>query len=126
MIYLLIAGSYTPFCLVAIGGWQGWGLFGVIWALAVIGVVYKKYLAQKKEQVVHGFVRVDGLALYDLCSPALELTRTNGFLITVSRWITYSLGAVLYSFPTRYTHLIWHFFVLGDLAFIYFAVLLFV
>ena len=41
MIFLLIAGTYTPYCLVSIGGWQGWTLFGIIWAMAVCGVVYK-------------------------------------------------------------------------------------
>ena len=41
MIYLVIAASYTPYCLVAIKGWQGWTLFGIIWAMAACGIVYK-------------------------------------------------------------------------------------
>lgn len=49
-IYILIAGTYTPYCLVSIKGWQGWSLFGVIWALAVMGVVcLQKYLVKEKE-----------------------------------------------------------------------------
>ena len=48
MIYILIAGTYTPYCLVAIRGWEGWTMFGIIWALAVLGVVYKSIWLKHK------------------------------------------------------------------------------
>ena len=48
MIYLVIAASYTPYCLVAIKGWQGWTLFGIIWAMATAGIIYKSIWFQKR------------------------------------------------------------------------------
>ena len=50
MIYLVIAASYTPYCLVAIKGWQGWTLFGIIWAMAIAGIIYKSIWFQKKSK----------------------------------------------------------------------------
>lgn len=126
MIYLLIAGSYTPFCLVAIGGWRGWTLFGVIWALAIIGVVYKSiWLKKKSKWSTVLYVLMGWLCM--TCAPQLwNSLGPTGFILLLAGGITYSIGAVLYSFPTRYTHLIWHFFVLVGSAFIYFSVLFFV
>ncbi|MCI2006132.1 MAG: hemolysin III family protein [[Lactobacillus] timonensis] len=126
MIYLLIAGSYTPFCLVAIGGWRGWTLFGIIWGLAVIGVVYKSiWLKKKSKWSTLLYVLMGWLCM--TCAPQLwHSLGSTGFLLLLAGGITFSIGAVLYSFPTRYTHLIWHFFVLAGTALIYFSVLFFV
>ena len=90
MIYLVIAASYTPYCLVAIKGWQGWTLFGIIF-----------------------------WPLWQALGPV-------GFGLLLAGGITYTLGALLYSMPTRYTHLIWHLFVMVGTAFIYFSILFYV
>lgn len=126
MIYLLIAGSYTPFCLVAIGGWRGWTLFGIIWFLAIIGVVYKSiWLKKKSKWSTVLYVLMGWLCM--TCAPQLWSALTpTGFYLLLAGGITFTIGAVLYSFPTRYTHLIWHFFVLAGTALIYFSVLFFV
>lgn len=126
MIYILIAGTYTPYCLVAIGGWRGWTLFGVIWALAIVGVVYKSiWLNHKSKLSTILYVVMGWLCM--ACAPQLWSTLgPMGFSLLFAGGVTYTLGAVLYSFPTRYTHLIWHLFVLIGTAFIYFSVLLYV
>ncbi|MGO2271320.1 MAG: PAQR family membrane homeostasis protein TrhA, partial [Enterococcus faecalis] len=50
-IFLLIAGSYTPFCLISIGGWLGWTLFSLVWLIAIVGIVYKSLTLHKQETV---------------------------------------------------------------------------
>ena len=125
-IYILIAGTYTPYCLVSIKGWQGWSLFGVIWALAVMGVVYKSIWLKKKSNwstllyVLMGWLCIVAFwPLWDALGPV-------GFGLLFAGGLTFTIGALFYSRPTQYTHLIWHIFVLGGTAFMFFSILLFV
>ncbi len=61
MIYMMIAGSYTPYCLVAIRGALGWTLFGIIWAMAIAGIVYKSIWLNKKSHLLNHDLRNHGL-----------------------------------------------------------------
>lgn len=126
MIYLLIAGSYTPYCLVAIRGWLGISLLTVIWLMAIGGVIYKALWLNKKSfwstviYVIMGWMCLFAIIpLYHALGPV-------GFGLLLAGGITFTLGAVLYSFPTQYTHLIWHLFVLGGTILMYFSILLYV
>lgn len=125
-IYILIAGTYTPYCLVSIRGWQGWTLFGVIWGLAIIGVIYKSIWLKKKSHwstllyVLMGWLCIIAFwPLWDALGPV-------GFGLLLAGGLTFTVGALIYSKPTQYTHLIWHIFVLVGTTLMYFSIFLFV
>ncbi len=123
-IYLLIAGTYTPFLLVGIRGPLGWTLFGVIWGLAVLGVSFKALF-------IHRFQKLSVLAyvlMGWLCVVALKQMMVNialgGMILLAAGGITYTLGVIFYAMTkVRYHHAVWHLFVLGGSICHYFAVL---
>lgn len=126
MIYILIAATYTPYCLVSIKGWLGWTLFGIIWGLAVLGVVYKSiWLHQKSKYSTIIYVLMGWLCVLAF-GPLWRALGPVGFGLLLAGGITFTLGALLYSRPTQYTHLIWHFFVLAGTAFMYFSILFYI
>lgn len=126
MIYILIAGTYTPYCLVAIRGWEGWTMFGIIWALAVLGVVYKSiWLKHKSNYSTLIYVLMGWLCVFTFF-PLWHALGPVGFGLLLAGGIAFTLGALLYSRPTAYTHFIWHFFVLAGTALMYFSILFYV
>lgn len=126
MIYILIAGTYTPYCLLAIRGWEGWTMFGIIWALAVMGVIYKSiWLKHKSNWSTLIYVLMGWLCIFAFF-PLWDALGPVGFGLLLAGGITFTLGALLYSRPSAYTHLIWHFFVLLGTAFMYFSILFYV
>ncbi|WP_295731630.1 hemolysin III family protein [uncultured Limosilactobacillus sp.] len=125
-IYVLIAASYTPFCLVAIRGWLGWTLFGVEWGMAILGIIYKSiWLKHKSNWSTLIYVIMGWLCIVAFW-PLWHHLDTIGFSLLLAGGLTYTIGAIIYSFPRKTAHLVWHFFVLAGSAFIYFAVLFFV
>lgn len=125
-IYLLIAGTYTPYCLVVIRGALGWVIFGVIWATAIMGIIYKCLWLGKFQKlstvlyVVMGwFCLLGAKALYNGLGP-------RGFLLLVLGGVAFTVGAVLYSFKNiKFGHVIWHLFVLLGTILMYFSVYLY-
>ena len=117
-IYLLIAGTYTPFALVTLNGPWGWSIFGAVWGLAVLGIVQECWLARG--------ARVTSLAIYLLMGwlalvaavPLLEALGWQGFAWVAAGGAIYTLGIVFYVFDERVRHFhgIWHLFVLGGSA----------
>lgn len=126
-IFLLIAGTYTPFTLVTLRGGWGWSLFGVIWGCAVLGIVI--------ESVWMGKVRRPQLVLYLLMGwaavvairPLLGNLEPGGLYLLFGGGLAYSLGVVFYAWRGfRYHHAIWHVFVLAGSVLHFFAVLFYV
>lgn len=120
MIYILIAGTYTPICLLVLeGGWK-WGLFATIWTLAAIGIV-KKFLWMNAPRWLSTFFYLAMGWLAVLLFPTLMDKLPPGFLIWIAAGgIAYSTGALVYGFkrpnPIPYWfghHEIWHLFVLA-------------
>ena len=125
-IYLLIAGTYTPYCLVVIKGALGWTIFGVIWAMAILGVIYKSLWLGKYQKlstiiyVVMGWFCVLGF------KPLYNGLGIHGFILLVLGGVAFTLGAVIYSFKgIKFGHVIWHLFVLLGTILMYFPVLLY-
>ena len=125
-IYILIAGTYTPYCLVSIRVWQGWTLFGVIWGLAIIGVVYKSIWLKKKSHWSTILYVLMGWLCIVAFWPLWEALGPVGFGLLLAGGITFTIGALFYSRPTQYTHLIWHIFVLAGTILMFFSILFFV
>jgi len=125
-IYLLIAGTYTPFLLVGIRGTWGWALFIVIWSLALIGISFKILF-------VHRFKKLSVLTyilMGWLCVVAVNQMLTNiptgGLIWLAAGGVIYTVGVVFYvQKQTPYTHAVWHIFVLAGSACHFFAVLLY-
>lgn len=127
-IYLLIAGTYTPLTLVTLEGTWGWVLFGIVWALAAVGVV--------KDAVLHGRYRAVSVVLYVLMGwlvviafrPLRQALPAAGIWWLVAGGVVYTSGLVFYALSKRVSHAhgLWHLCVLGGSACHYVAVLRFV
>jgi hemolysin III len=127
-IYLLIAGTYTPFCLVTLRGPWGWSLFGVVWALAVIGMLQE--IKPRSEARIMSLViyAVMGWVIIIAVKPLLSHLETAGFVWLASGGALYTIGIVFYAFDSRFRHWhgIWHLFVIGGSLAHYFAIALYV
>lgn len=126
-IYLLIAGSYTPFCLVTLRGAWGWSLFGVVWGLAVIGSL-QEFWADKARVLSVVIYVVMGWAVVVALGPLRLALGPAGFLWLVAGGLFYTLGIVFYAFDARIRHFhgIWHLFVMAGSAAHYVAILRYV
>jgi hemolysin III len=126
-IYLLIAGTYTPFTLVTLQGSLGWTLFGLIWALAAAGIVFQIFFVYRfKILATIAYVLMGWVALIAI-KPLLEALPAGGFAWLLAGGIVYTSGALFYLIKKLpYNHAIWHLFVLGGSACHYVAVLLYV
>lgn len=125
-IYLLIAGSYTPICLLTIKGYLGWTLFVVIWLMALLGVTYKSiWLSRKGKSATMIYILMGWLCLIAV-KPLYQGLGNVGTTLLVLGGLSYSIGAIFYSFKNvRYMHVIWHLFVLLGAGFMYFSILFF-
>lgn len=126
-IFLLIAGSYTPYCLLSVQGWLGWTLFGLIWACAIAGIIYKSLTLHKQTSVskVSTIIYIIMGWLCLLAAPDLyHSLGFNGTLLLVLGGVTYTIGAILYGLKhIRFMHVVWHLFVLLGAGFMYFSIL---
>ncbi len=114
-IYLLIAGSYTPFTLVTLRGPLGWTIFGVVWGLAALGIVIDLLLADRRRILpVVIYLLMGWLAVFAL-KPLLRALPLNGFWWLLAGGLLYTGGIVFYALEgkLRMSHGIWHLFVLG-------------
>jgi len=127
-IYLLIAGTYTPFALVTLRDNVGWWLFGAIWALATIGIVLDAVQRDGKRIVPMIIYIVMGWMILFALDPLLASIPEPGFRWLLAGGIAYTIGIVFYVLDHWYPHAhgIWHLFVLGGSICHYFAVLLYV
>ncbi|RKZ12227.1 hemolysin III family protein [bacterium] len=116
-IYLLIAGSYTPFTLVALGGSWGWSLFGVTWGLAILGILYEVVLKRPWKRVSLMFYLIMGWMAVIAARPLAAALPHDGLLLLGVGGLFYSGGAVFYAwraFP--YHHAVWHLCVMAGSA----------
>jgi hemolysin III len=127
-IYLLIAGSYTPFTLVTLRGGWGWGLFGTVWGLALLGIVQEIWLARGPRILSLVIYVVMGWLALIAIGPLLAVLKLEGFLLLALGGLLYTIGIGFYATDhrLRYGHGVWHVFVLAGSACHYFTVLLYV
>lgn len=123
-IYLLIAGTYTPFSLVSLRDGLGWWLFGTIWTLALIGIVQEVWFA-KGSRVLSLVIYVGmGWLVLGAIFPLASALSWKGVAWLAAGGAAYTLGIVFYAMDERipHGHGVWHLFVLGGSAFHYFAI----
>ncbi len=124
-IYYLIAGSYTPFMLVCLRGALGWTVFGVIWGLALLGTFLKLFGSANGAKLwsVGLYMGMGWLVLLAV-KPLVAVLPSLGLFFLVMGGLFYSLGVIFYVWKSRkYTHAIWHLFVLAGTIMHFFAVL---
>lgn len=125
-IYLLIAGTYTPFALVAIKGSTGWWLFGVVWSLALIGMIVEN-LPIKGPRIIPIviYIMMGWACVFTMDTMVASLSEI-GFNFLLAGGIVYTTGVIFYVLDHWYPwcHEIWHLFVIGGSACHYFAIFL--
>jgi hemolysin III len=123
-IYLLIAGTYTPFTLIAMQGAWGWSLFGVIWSMAVLGIVAKTTVGFRFPRLSTALYLGMGWLLVVAIKPLSESLSASELAWIAAGGILYTGGVPFYIWKSRkYTHAVWHLFVLGGVACHFVAVL---
>ena len=123
-IYLLIAGTYTPFTLVAMQGAWGWSLFGVVWSLAVLGVVAKTTVGFRYPRLSTFLYLGMGWLIVIAIKPLRASLTTTEIAWIAAGGLFYTVGVLFYVWKSRrYSHAVWHLFVLGGVACHFAAVL---
>ena len=119
-IYFFIAGTYTPFVLIAVKGGLGWTLFGIVWGLAIAGTVFKLFFVKKFLHVSTLLYILMGWLIVLAWSPLSTYMTTGGMQLLVAGGILYTVGAVFYVWRGfKYHHALWHLFVLaGSITYI--------
>lgn len=126
-IFLLIAGTYTPFTLVTLRGPGGWTLFALVWGLAAMGIVLNAIdLERFKKLSLISYIAAGWMVVFSFKSLWLNLP-WPGPLLLIAGGLMYTGGIFFYARKkTRFTHAIWHLFVLAGAAFHYFSILYYV
>ncbi len=127
-IYILIAGTYTPFCLLPLWGPWGWGLLAAIWALAGLGIAFKSWFRERfKVAWVLMYLGMGWLAVLAMRELFLLLPPA-GFWLVVTGGLFYTVGVLFFVLgrTVPFMHTVWHLFVLAGSACHYFAILLYV
>ncbi len=126
-IFLLIAGTYTPFVLIALRGTWGWTLFVIIWTLAALGVAIElSQLRRFRRVMIALYVAMGWIGLIAI-KPLVAALPAAGLWLLFGGGVSYTAGVAFYRWHSlRYHHAVWHLFVLGGSVLQYFAVLYYV
>jgi len=134
-IYVFIAGTYTPFLLITLRGTLGWLLFGIIWAIAIGGIVFKSIFADRFIMIATVGYLIMGWLIVFAWGPLTQNLNPAALNVTIAGGLFYSIGTVFFgwerlpllkkiNFP--FVHAVWHLFVLAGSACMFFSILLFV
>jgi len=117
-IYVLIAGSYSPFCLVGLNSDLGWYMFLFVWLFALTGIILKLFFTGRFDKLSTAMYLLMGWQVMFFIKPLMESLTTDTFYYLVAGGVFYSVGAILYSIKKiPYNHFIFHIFVLlGSLS----------
>jgi len=127
-IYLLIAGTYTPFTLVSLRGAWGWSLFGIEWGLALFGVMLDMLHRKGARAVQVAIYLLMGWLIVIAIPELLQTLPDTGFALLLAGGLFYTVGIIFYAIDERmrHAHGIWHLFVLAGSACHYFAIFLYI
>ncbi len=126
-IYLLIAGTYTPFTLVNLRGPWGWSLFGIVWGIALLGIILKLTPYAQLRGVSTTLYLIMGWTVIIAIKPMLAVLAPTGFTLLLLGGLAYTFGVIFYAWKRLpYGHAIWHLFVLAGSCCHFFAVFYYV
>ncbi len=126
-IYLFIAGTYTPFLLIVVKGALGWTLFGIVWGIAVGGIIFKAFFVRKFLFTSTIIYVVMGWLIIFAWSPISAALDPKGIAFLVIGGVLYTVGAIFYVWRGfKYNHLVWHLFVIAGSACHFFCILFYV
>lgn len=124
-IYLLIAGTYTPYTLACLGGALGWTLFGIVWAAAIVGIVFSSISLRRFQKLSMICYIAMGWVILIAIKPLWQVIGTLPMVFLVIGGVLYTGGVLFYQMKeSRYMHSIWHLFVIAGSIFQYFSILL--
>lgn len=114
-IQLMVAGTYTPICLSMLGGTLGWVMFGIVWAVTIVAVVFNCLNVEKYKVVSIVCNLLLGWAALLIIKPLIAACPSTGLSLLIWGGVVYSIGAILYGLghKVRYMHSVFHFFVIG-------------
>ena len=123
-IYVLIAGTYTPFTILVLEGFLGWIIFGLTWMLALTGIILKLFYTGRFDKLSTALYLLMGWQIMFVINPLMERFSTEGLQLLFAGGVFYTIGAVLYSMKKLpYNHAIFHVFVLLGSVCHFFSVL---
>ena len=123
-IYLLIAGTYTPFCLGPLRGPAGWTLFGIIWGLAIAGIAREWIQPRRGTWLSTGIYLAMGWLVLIFLYPLVKALTSGALILLLAGGLLYSIGVVFYKWHSlKFHHALWHLFVVAGAACQFFAVL---
>lgn len=128
-IFLLIAGTYTPFTLVTLRQYDaklGWLLFSVVWGAAILGIILNIISIEKFKVFSMICYVAMGWVIVFAIKPLMATLEAGGLLLLVAGGLAYTFGIIFYMARKKYMHSIWHFFVLAGTVLHFFAVLFYV
>lgn len=127
-IFLLIAGTYTPYTLVSLNETLGWVMFSIIWGSAIIGIILNAIDLKKFKKISMILYLAMGWAVIFTFKPLLRAIDMSGIYLLLAGGIIYTVGAIFYGIGKKYKymHSIWHFFVLAGSILHFFSILLYV
>ena len=114
-VQLMVAGTYTPICLSMLGGTLGWVMFGIVWAVTIVAVVFNCLNVEKYKVVSIVCNLLLGWAALFIIKPLIAACPSTGISLLIWGGVVYSIGAILYGIghKVRYMHSVFHFFVIG-------------
>lgn len=123
-IYFLIAGTYTP-VLLTIGGAAGWIIFGIEWALTIIGITFTLFFWDRYGIIHVLFYIIMGWLAVFIWKPLMQTVTTPFIILMISGGLSYTLGTIVYSMKKMpFHHAVWHMFVLGGSVLLFLAIYL--
>ena len=127
-IFLLIAGSYTPYVLVTLKGALGWTIFGIIWGAAILGIIFNAIDLKKYRKVSLFAYIAMGWGVIFAIKPLVNNLSTPGLIFLVLGGIAYTVGAIFYALgkKKKYMHSVFHFFVLAGSILQFFSIFFYV
>jgi hemolysin III len=126
-IYILIAGTYTPFMLVIVRGVLGWSIFAVVWLLTILGILFKIFFVNRFKIIsTIAYILMGWLIIFAI-KPLIQTLPEGGMVWLVSGGLAYTSGTIFYAWKKLpFNHAIWHLFVLAGSACHFMAVLFYV
>ena len=122
-IFILIAGTYTPYTLVTLRGWVGWTIFGILWGVTILGIVLNAVSIEKSKIFSMIAYVVMGWCVLFAIKPTIEGLGLWGMMFVLIGGIFYTVGIIFYKKKNiKYMHSVWHFFVLAGSIFQFFSI----